>query len=102
MALTKAVLVERISEKFAPLEKEAAKIIVDTFFDSMKAVFINDEELKITHFGNFKTRKKAARPGCNPKTKEKVTVAARRVLTFKPSRLLKKMIIEAKNASSSE
>ena len=49
----------------------------------------NNEEVKLSGFGNFDIRDKKSRPGRNPKTGEEVAVTARRVVTFKPGQKLK-------------
>ena len=45
--------------------------------------------MKLSRFGNFVVRSKAAREGRNPKTGEEATIAPRRVVTFRPSPMLK-------------
>jgi integration host factor subunit alpha len=45
--------------------------------------------VKISGFGNFVVRKKGARVGRNPQTGHDIEISARRVLTFKPSQVLK-------------
>ena len=46
----------------------------------------------ITGFGTFRVSKRAARTGRNPQTGEEITITGRRVLTFKPSQVLKRTI----------
>ena len=50
------------------------------------------EKIKISGFGNFVVRDKKARVGRNPQTGEEITISARRVLTFKPSLVLKNIL----------
>ena len=50
------------------------------------------EKIKLSGFGNFVVRDKNARVGRNPQTGEEITISARRVLTFKPSQVLKNIL----------
>jgi integration host factor subunit alpha len=50
---------------------------------------VRGEQVKISSFGTFSVRQKAARVGRNPKTGEEVPIQPRRVLTFRPSHLMK-------------
>jgi integration host factor subunit alpha len=55
----------------------------------MKKTLAGGEDLKLSGFGIFKVRQKADRRGRNPQTGEAITIGARRVVTFKPSHVLK-------------
>jgi integration host factor subunit alpha len=57
-----------------------------------KATLECGEKVKIAGFGNFVVKEKADRKGRNPQTGEAITIEARRVLTFKPSVILKTAI----------
>jgi len=50
------------------------------------------EKIKISGFGNFVLKEKAARRGRNPQTGEKIEVAARRIVKFKPGAVLRKTL----------
>jgi len=89
--MTKADLVEKIHTSNGFSKKESADML-ETLFDIMKATLESGEKLKISGFGNFEIRQKADRRGRNPQTGEAITIEARRVLTFKPSILLKQAI----------
>jgi len=54
----------------------------------------NGEQVKISSFGTFSVRDKNARIGRNPKTGEEVPISPRRVLTFRPSHLMKERVAE--------
>jgi integration host factor subunit alpha len=56
------------------------------------AALEHEDEVKLSRFGNFVVRSKAAREGRNPKTGEEATIAARRVVTFRPSPMLKAQV----------
>ena len=86
--MTKADIIEAVYEKNGFSKKEAAEI-VDLVFDTMKDTLSSGERLKVSGFGNFVVRNKRARVGRNPQSGEAITIAERRVLTFKPSQVLK-------------
>ncbi len=91
--MTKADIVETIYEKVGLSKRESARI-VDMIFDIIKGKLENGENVKISGFGSFAVRDKKARRGRNPQTGEEITIAARRVLSFKPSNVLRKHINE--------
>jgi integration host factor subunit alpha len=86
--MTKVDIVENIYEKVGFSKKEVAKI-VETIFDLIKENLQNEEKIKISGFGNFIVRKKRARRGRNPQTGDDIQITPRRILTFKPSQVLK-------------
>ncbi|NVB41705.1 integration host factor subunit alpha [Pseudenhygromyxa sp. WMMC2535] len=90
--MTKADIVERVCERVGGFSKKEAADLVDQVFDTMKSVLETGEKIKISGFGNFVVREKKPRPGRNPQTGEEITIEARRVLTFKPSNVLKSAI----------
>ena len=63
--------------------------MVDLFFDTIKETLEYGEKLKVSGFGNFVVRSKRERIGRNPQTGEAIKISARKVLTFKPSQVLK-------------
>ena len=89
MAMTKADIVENVYEKVGGFSKKEAAEIVETVFDTIKETLERGEKIKISGFGNFVVRDKNARAGRNPQTGQEITISARRVLTFKPSQVLK-------------
>ncbi len=88
MSLTKADIVERVYKEAGFSKKEAADL-VDLVFNVIKDTLSKGEKVKISGFGNFSIRDKATRVGRNPQTGEAMDISARRVLTFKPSQVLK-------------
>ncbi|MCP5464885.1 MAG: integration host factor subunit alpha [Deltaproteobacteria bacterium] len=86
--LTKAELIESIYEKIGFSKKEASDI-VELVFETLKTTLEGGEKVKISGFGNFVVREKRPRVGRNPQTGEEIEISARRVLTFKPSQVLK-------------
>ena len=90
-ALTKAQLAEMLFEQIG-LNKRESKDMVDAFFDLIAQSLIAGEDVKLSGFGNFQIRTKAARPGRNPRTGEAIPIEARRVVTFHASSKLKEQI----------
>ncbi len=88
MSLTKADIVERVYKEAGFSKKEAADL-VDLVFKVIKDTLARGEKVKISGFGNFSIRDKPTRVGRNPQTGEAMEITARRVLTFKPSQVLK-------------
>lgn len=86
--MTKAELIEAIYEKIGFSKKEAADI-VEMVFDTIKETLEKGEKIKISGFGNFVIRHKRPRVGRNPQTGDEIEITERKVLTFKPSQILK-------------
>lgn len=89
--MTKAEIIEQIYEKVGFSKKESAEI-VEMVFDTMKETLEKGEKIKISGFGNFVVRQKRPRIGRNPQTGEEIEISSRRILTFKPSQILKASI----------
>jgi len=89
--MTKADIFERVAEKTGFGKKESVEM-VELLFNVMKSTLESGEKLKITGFGNFEVKQKADRRGRNPQTGEEITIQARKILTFKPSNMLKESI----------
>ncbi len=88
MALTKADMVESLFNELG-LNKREALELVDLCFHQLVACLALGEQVKLSGFGNFALRDKKERPGRNPRTGEKIPVAARRVVIFRPGNKLK-------------
>ena len=89
--MTKADIVENIYEKVG-LSKEESTRIVELVLELVKETLVRGERIKISGFGNFVVRQKRSRRGRNPQTGEEIEISARRVLTFKSSPILKKVL----------
>lgn len=86
--MTKAELVEMVYEKIGFSKKEASDI-VELIFETIKNTLEAGEKIKISGFGNFVIRHKRPRVGRNPQTGQEIEISERKVLTFKPSHILK-------------
>ncbi|WP_421865280.1 integration host factor subunit alpha [Motiliproteus sp.] len=90
-SLTKAEMSERLFDEIG-LNKREAKEMVESFFDEIRTCLSENEQVKLSGFGNFDLRDKRERPGRNPKTGEEVPITARRVVTFRPGQKLKEKV----------
>jgi len=89
--MTKADIVEKVSEKVGQSKNESVEI-VEEVLELIKATLEGGENLKITGFGNFNVKQKNDRRGRNPQTGEPITITSRRVLSFKASPILKEAV----------
>ncbi len=94
--MTKIDIVDKIYEKVGFPKSEVAKI-VETVFDMIKETLEREDKLLISGFGNFVIRNKRARRGRNPQTGVTLEITPRRILTFKPSPVLKASLNRPKN-----
>ncbi|MFZ9596106.1 MAG: integration host factor subunit alpha [Bdellovibrionia bacterium] len=92
--MTKADIVEALYEKVGFSKKEAADL-VEMVFDTLKGSLAKGNKVKISGFGNFVVREKRSRVGRNPQTGESIEISARRVLTFRPSQVLRNEVNES-------
>ncbi len=86
--MTKADLIEKVSEGAGFSKKESAEI-VELVFDILKENLENGENVKVSGFGNFIVRHKKTRKGRNPQTGDEILISERNVVTFKTSQVLK-------------
>ncbi len=87
--MTKADIIEAVYEKVGGFSKKEAAEVVEAVFATMKDTLSQGQKIKISGFGNFVVRNKNERMGRNPQTGEPIIISSRRVLTFKPSQVLK-------------
>ncbi len=86
--MTKADLVDLVYERVGSSKKEACEV-VETIFDIIRESLRHGDKVKISGFGTFVVHQKHARRGRNPQTGDTITIDSRRVLSFKPSQVLK-------------
>lgn len=94
MAMTKADIVEALYTKVGFSKKEAADL-VELVFDELKNTLAQAQKIKISGFGNFVVREKRSRVGRNPQTGQSIEISARKVLTFRPSQVLRSEVNSA-------
>ena len=74
------------------LSKHESALMLETVLEHISNALINGEIVKLSSFGTFTSRQKRERIGRNPKTGVAATINARRVISFKPSKLMKARI----------
>lgn len=89
--MNKQDIVEAIHARFGFSKRETAAI-VDKALELLKTALAEGDSVMISSFGKFSVREKKAHKGRNPKTGETITLPARKVVTFKTSRVLKERI----------
>jgi integration host factor subunit alpha len=89
--LTRMDLSEAVFREVGLSRNESADL-VESVLLHMSDALVAGEQVKISSFGTFSVRDKAARVGRNPKTGEEVPILPRRVLTFRPSHLMKERV----------
>ncbi len=86
--LTRMDLSEAVFREVGLSRNESAQL-VERVLEMMSDALVAGEQVKLSSFGTFSVRSKTARIGRNPKTGEEVPISPRRVLTFRPSHLMK-------------
>lgn len=89
--MTKADIVDLIANKNGFTRAESIDH-VEALLDIIKDTLADGGTVKVSGFGSFVVKKKNDRRGRNPQTGEEIRIEARRVLTFKPSMVLKNAI----------
>ncbi|VAW40066.1 Integration host factor alpha subunit [hydrothermal vent metagenome] len=92
MTLTKADLVQQVYKTHPSLTKAQATDSVEAFLSLAKTALISGNDLLLSGFGKFNVKDKKSRRGRNPQTGDELTLNARRVVTFKPSGILRSRI----------
>jgi integration host factor subunit alpha len=87
--MTKADIAQIIYARIGGFSKKESIDLVNLVFETMKETLGRGEKIKISGFGNFVLRDKRQRQGRNPQTGEPIMITERRVLSFKPSQILK-------------
>jgi integration host factor subunit alpha len=93
MSMTKIDITESVCEKLGILKKESLHL-VESIIDIIKEELGKGNDVMISGFGKWTVKAKKARKGRNPKTGKVMTIDARKVVTFKPSYVLRKVLEE--------
>ncbi len=91
--LTRMDLAEAVHEEVGLSRNDSAEL-VESVLSHISDALVTGEQVKISSFGTFSVREKAARIGRNPKTGEEVPIHPRRVLTFRSSHLMKDRVAD--------
>ena len=86
--MNKAELINAVAEK-ASLSKKDSEAAVSAMLDAVTAALRDGEKVQLVGFGSFEVKKREARVGRNPETKEAIQIPASTVPTFKAGKALK-------------
>ena len=100
--MTKAEIVQAVYNRLGGFSKKESADLADLVFETMKETLGRGEKIKISGFGNFVLRDKRKRQGRNPQTGAPIIITERRVLSFKPSQLLKQALNAPVNGAAAE
>ena len=90
--MTKAQIIEKISERVTTLTKRQAEIVVNTMFNCVRDSLQKGDKTEIRGFGSFRLRARRMKEGRNPKTGATVSVPAKKVPFFKAGKDLKDLL----------
>ena len=91
--MNKSELINAVAEK-AALSKKDSEAAVTAALDAITAALADGDEVRLVGFGTYEVKKREARMGRNPKTKEPIPIAASKVPTFKPGKAFKDAVAE--------
>lgn len=89
--VTRADLVEALAKR-ANMQRADANRLLTRMLEMMQDAMVDGKTVKLSRFGNFNVRAKRQRIGRNPKTGEEVPITPRRVVTFRPSQMLRDFV----------
>jgi integration host factor subunit beta len=92
VTMTKAQIIEKVSEQVSLLTKRQAEIVVNTMFNSVRDSLHRGDKTEIRGFGSFRLRSRRMKEGRNPKTGATVSVPAKKVPFFKAGKELKVLL----------
>ena len=86
--MNKAELINAVAEK-ADVSKKDAEAVISATLETITAALKEGDKVQLVGFGSFEVKKRAARTGLNPRTKETIEIPASAVPTFKAGKALK-------------
>jgi len=89
--ITRADLVEALARR-ANMQRADANRLLTRMLEMVQDSLVDGDTVKLSRFGNFNVRAKRQRVGRNPKTGEEVPITPRRVVTFRPSQMLREFV----------
>ena len=89
--MNKAELINAVAEK-AALSKKDSEAAVNAALEAITGALSDGEKVQLVGFGSFEVKKRAARVGRNPKTKEAIEIPASKVPVFKAGKALKDVV----------
>ncbi len=91
--IKKKELAEMVMKAVGLETKKQSEMAVDTVFDEITKSMGRGESVNIAGFGVFRVSDRAARMGINPKTGEKIHIAAKKAAKFRASKALKEAVL---------
>ena len=89
--MNKADLIAKIAEE-AELSKKSAEAALNAFVGAVETALKKGEKVQLVGFGSFEVRKRAARKGRNPQTKEEIKIPASKAPVFRAGKALKDLV----------
>ena len=89
--MNKAELIAAIAAKTGDTKK-AAEATVNAFIETVTEALVKGDKVQLVGFGSFEVRKRAARKGRNPQTKEEIKIPASKAPVFKAGKALKDLV----------
>lgn len=89
--MNKTDLIAKIAED-AELTKKSAEAALNAFIGAIETSLKKGEKVQLVGFGSFEVRKRAARKGRNPQTKEELKIPASKAPVFKAGKALKDLV----------
>ena len=89
--MNKADLIAAIAAKTGDTKK-GAEATVNAFVEVVSGALVKGEKVQLVGFGSFEVRKRAARKGRNPQTKEEIRIPASKAPVFKAGKALKDLV----------
>jgi integration host factor subunit beta len=90
--MTKAELIEKVTERMNSLTTKQTEVVINMIFDSIKDALAKGEKVEIRGFGSFRIRNRRPREGRNPKTGTAVSVPPKKVPFFKTGKELREIV----------
>jgi len=90
--MTRAKLIEGILGQHPVLTQDQVEVMVNAIFDTIQEALSKGDKVEIRGFGSFRVRNRKMREGRNPKTGEKLSVAAKKTPFFKAGKALKDLV----------
>ena len=89
--MNKTELIAEIATKTGDTKK-AAEASVNAFVETVTNALVEGDKVQLVGFGSFEVRKRAARKGRNPQTKEEIKIPASKEPVFKAGKALKDLV----------
>lgn len=100
MTMTKRELVIRVANKLGMTQSDVSRII-EGMFDTLSQTLAQGQRWELRDFGVLEVKTRASRIGRNPRTGDQVPVPERRVVTFRPGKMMKEHVATPPDAQTS-